>query len=83
MVWFFFFLELHEKKQEILLHLVLFDILLYLFNHYGTLNFFAMSTKHTFTAVVKLLGKAFFDLHLYYIIVMPDSVMVGKVCLSL
>lgn len=80
---FVIFLELHEKKQEILLHLVLFDILLYLFNHYGILNFLLCQLNNTFTAVVKLLGKVFFDLQLYYIVVMPDSIMVGKVCFCL
>lgn len=78
-----FFFELHVKKQEILLHLVLFVIVLYLFNHYGILNFLLCQLNDIFMAVVKFLEKVFCELQLYYIIVMPDSIMVGKVCLCL
>lgn len=34
-------------------------------------------------AVVKYQNSVFCKLQLYYIIVMPDSIMVGKVCLCL
>lgn len=69
------------KKKEILLYLVLFDIVLYLFDHYGILIFLLCQLNNTFMAVVKFLEKVFCELQLYYIIVMPDSIMLGKVCL--
>jgi len=71
------------KKQEILLHLLLFDVVLYLFNHYGILNFLLCQLNSIFMAVVKFLAKVFCELELRYILVMPDSIMVGKVCLCL
>lgn len=69
------------KKQEILLCLVLFDIVLYLFNRYGILNSLLYQLNNIFLAVVKFLEKVFCKLLLYYVIVMPDRIMVGKVCL--
>lgn len=77
--WVFF--QLHVKKQEILLHLGLFAVLLYLFNHYGIVNVLLCQLNNVFMARVKFLGRVFCELQLYYIIVMPDSVMVGEVCL--
>lgn len=62
-----------------LLHLVLFDTVLYLFNHY----FLLCQLNNIFMASVKYVEKVFCKLQLYYIIVMPDRIMVGKVCLWL
>lgn len=66
-----------------LLHLVLFDTVLYLFNHYGIINFLLCQLNNIFMAAVKYVEKVFCKLQLYYIIVMPDRIMVGKVCLWL
>lgn len=65
-----------------LLHLVLFDTMLYLFNHYGII-IFLLCQLNIFMAAVKYVEKVFCKLQPYYIIVMPDRIMVGKVCLWL
>lgn len=56
---------------------------LYLFNHYGILNFLLWQLNNIFMAVVKFLEKVFYNLQLCYVIVMSDSITVGKVCLCL
>lgn len=76
-----FWYKLHVKEKGDFatfgFDIMLFDVMLYLFNHYGILKFWLCQLSNIFMAVVKYLNNVFCKLQLYYIIVMPDSIMVG------